>query len=94
MTKESHLAHIIIASSDGYFINTVYNDSRLKKTSRFYKIDYLEKEDVYKWLLNLQEYSKIKDYTLTEEDAEKILGTPRDYFGAPFPWVSWWQSFH
>lgn len=72
MTKESHLAHIIIASSDGYFINTVYNDSRLKKTSRFYKIDYLEKKDVYKWLLNLQKYSKIKDYTLTEEDAGKI----------------------
>jgi len=72
MTKESHLAHIIIASSDGYFINTVYNDSRLKKTSRFYRIDYLEQEDVYKWLLDLQKYSKIKDYTLTEEDAGKI----------------------
>lgn len=72
MTKESHLAHIIIASSDGYFINTVYNDSRLKKTSRFYRIDYLEKEDVYKWLLDLQKYSKIKDYTLGEEDAGKI----------------------
>ena len=45
MTKESHLAHIIIASSDGYFLDTVYTDSKLKKTSVFYKVDYLSKED-------------------------------------------------
>ncbi|NIM11666.1 MAG: AAA family ATPase [Candidatus Aminicenantes bacterium] len=72
MTKESHLAHIIIASSDGYFLNTVYNDSKLKKTSTFYKVDYLPKEDVMEWLLNLEKYSGIKDYTLTREDVEKI----------------------
>ena len=75
MTKESHLAHIIIASSDGYFINTVYTDSRLKKTSEFYKIDYLAKEDTMEWLLNLEKYSKIKDYSLTAQDAEKIWDT-------------------
>jgi AAA+ ATPase superfamily predicted ATPase len=72
MTKESHLAHIIIASSDGYFLNTVFNDSKLKKCSGFYKVDYLTKEDVMEWLLNLEKYSKIKDYTLSQEDAEKI----------------------
>ncbi|HLP62510.1 MAG TPA: ATP-binding protein [Candidatus Deferrimicrobium sp.] len=75
MTKESHLAHIIIASSDGYFLNTVFNDSRLKKTSRFYKVDYLDKEEIMEWLLNLEKYSKIKDYTLNEEDAGKIWET-------------------
>jgi AAA+ ATPase superfamily predicted ATPase len=75
MTKESHLAHIIIASSDGYFLNTVYTDSRLKKASKFYKVDYLCKKDVLEWLLNLEKYSKIKDYTLTEEDIEKIWDT-------------------
>jgi AAA+ ATPase superfamily predicted ATPase len=72
MTKESHLAHIIIASSDGYFLNTVFNDSKLKKSSGFYKVDYLPKEDVMEWLLNLEKYSKIQDYTLSQEDAEKI----------------------
>ncbi len=72
MTKESHLAHVIIASSDGYFLYTVYNDSRLKKTSRFYKVDYLPKEDMMEWLLNLEKYSRITDYTLTPGDAEKI----------------------
>ena len=72
MTKQSHLAHIMIASSDGYFLNTVYNDSKLKKSSEFYKVDYLPKEDVMEWLLNLEKYSRIKDYTLSREDAEKI----------------------
>jgi AAA+ ATPase superfamily predicted ATPase len=72
MTKQSHLAHIMIASSDGYFLNTIYNDSKLKKCSDFYKVDYLPKEDVMEWLLNLERYSKIKDYTLSQEDAEKI----------------------
>ena len=75
MTKQSHLAHIIIASSDGYFLNTVYNDSKLKKCSDFYKIDYLDKGNVMEWLLNLEKYSKIKDYSLTEADAEKIWTT-------------------
>jgi AAA+ ATPase superfamily predicted ATPase len=75
VTKESHLAHIIIASSDGYFINIVYTDSRLKKTSEFYKIDYLDKKDTMEWLLNLEKYSKIKEYTLTAENAEKIWNT-------------------
>lgn len=72
MSKESHLAHIIIASSDGYFINRVFIDSRLKKTSKFYKVDYLSKNDVMEWLQHLDKYSKIKNYTLTPEDGEKI----------------------
>ncbi len=75
MTKQSHLAHIMIASSDGYFLNTVFKDSKLKKSSAFYKVDYLTKEDVMEWLLNLEKYSKIKDYTLTPEEAEKIWDT-------------------
>jgi AAA+ ATPase superfamily predicted ATPase len=72
MTKESHLAHIIIASSDGYFINRVFIDSRLKKTSDFYKVDYLGKPDVMEWLLNLEKYSGIKGYTLSEEEVDRI----------------------
>ena len=72
MTKESHLAHVIISSSDGYFINQVYTDSRLKKTSRFYRVDYLKKNDVFEWLSNLEKYSGITDYTLTEGDVEKV----------------------
>jgi hypothetical protein len=75
MTKQAHLAHIIIASSDGYFLNTVFNDSKLKKCSEFYKVDYLAKEDVMKWLLNLEKYSKIKDYTLAEKIWDTVGGS-------------------
>ena len=35
-------------------------------------MDYLVKKDVMEWLLNLEKYSRIKDYTLNREDAEKI----------------------
>ncbi len=72
MTKERHLAHVIISSSDGYFIDTIYKDSRLKKTSSFFKVDYLSGEDVREWLGNLEKYSKIKDYRLAEGEIEKI----------------------
>jgi AAA+ ATPase superfamily predicted ATPase len=75
MAKERHIAHIMIASSDGYFLHTVYTDSRLKQTSEFFKVDFLPREDVMEWLLNLGKYSKITDYTLTKEDAEKIWDT-------------------
>ena len=72
MTKESNLAHVIIASSDGYFIDTIYNDSKLKKCSKFFEVNYLTCEDTFEWLLNIEKYSKIKDYTLNKEQAQKI----------------------
>ncbi len=75
MTKESHLAHVIIASSDGYFVDTIYNDSKLKKCSKFFEVDYLTREDTLEWLLHLEKYSKIKEYTLTKEQAQKIWDT-------------------
>jgi len=75
MTKESHLAHVIIASSDGYFIDTIYNDSKLKKCAEFFEVNYLSFDDTFEWLLHLEKYSKIKDYTLTKEQAKKIWDT-------------------
>ena len=72
MTKESHLSHVVISSSDGYFIDTVYKDSRLKKTSSFFRVDYLSRENVVEWLENLEKYSKITAYTLTKIDIMKI----------------------
>ena len=77
MTKESHLCHVIIASSDGYFIERIYNDSKLKKTSKFLEVDYLSKEDVYTWLSDLKNLSEIDTFTLTTPQIEKIW----DVFG-------------
>lgn len=72
MTKESHLCHVIIASSDGFFIERIYNDSKLKKTSKFLEVDYLSKDDVYFWLNNLGEESSITQYKLTDTQINRI----------------------
>jgi hypothetical protein len=72
LTKESHLCHVIIASSDGYFMNRIYNDSKLTKTSDFFEINYLYQQDVYYWLTHLEQESGIKAFTLTDEQIEMI----------------------
>ena len=72
LTKESHLCHVIIASSDGHFVERVYNDSKLKKTSKFLSVDYLQREDVLLWLSDLQSTSNIFDYSLSERQIASI----------------------
>lgn len=77
MTKESHLCHILLSSSDGYFIEKLYNDSKLRKTAKLFEVDYLPKEDIVYWLNNLEKESNIKDYSLSESRIEYIW----DHFG-------------
>ena len=72
MTKESHLCHVIIASSDGYFIERIYNDSKLKKTSELMEIGYIERDDVMDWLHNLKKYSKIESFVLTDDQIDAM----------------------
>jgi AAA+ ATPase superfamily predicted ATPase len=50
LTKETHLSHVVILSSNTIFINEIYENAKLKKTSKFYKIDHLNYDEVYKWL--------------------------------------------
>jgi AAA+ ATPase superfamily predicted ATPase len=75
MTKESHLCHVIIASSDAFFIEQVYVDTKLRKTSKFMKLDYLERDDVFEWLSDIRKYNKVKEYTLDREQIELIWDT-------------------
>ena len=75
MTKESHLCHVVIASSDAFFIEQVYVDSKLRKTSKFMNLDYLEQEDVFTWLSDIRKHNKVLEYTLTEEQIELIWDT-------------------
>ena len=77
MTKESHLCHVLLSSSDGYFIEKLYNDSKLRKTSELFEVDYLPREDIVYWLNNLEKESNIKDFTLSESQIEYIW----DHFG-------------
>ncbi|WP_291322771.1 ATP-binding protein [Desulfonatronospira sp.] len=72
MTKESHLCHVLLSSSDGYFIEKLYNDSKLKKTSELFEVDYLPKVDIVYWLNNLEKESNIKEYSLSQDQIEYI----------------------
>ena len=72
ITKESHLCHVIIASSDGYFMKRLFEDSKLEKTSIFFGVDYLDETDTKYWLQNIEKESAIKDYTLTNKQIDII----------------------
>ncbi|MDQ7032615.1 MAG: ATP-binding protein [Desulfonauticus sp.] len=50
LTKETHLSHVAILTSNTIFIERIYNDAKLKKTSEFWKVDPLKKERVREWL--------------------------------------------
>lgn len=75
MTKESHLCHVIIASSDAFFIEEVYNDSKLRKTSAFQNLDYLSYADVKEWLSHIDRYNEIAGFSLGEEEIEVVWDT-------------------
>jgi len=50
LTKVRHIAHIVICTSDSYFIEEIYNSAKLAKTSEFFLLDHFEKEIVFNWL--------------------------------------------
>jgi len=77
MTKESHLCHVIIASSDGYFMKRIYEDSKLAKTSKYYSVDYLDETDTKYWLNHLESESAIASFKLTDSQIHLIW----QYFG-------------
>ncbi len=52
LTKVLHLAHVIVMSSDTFFIEEVYSDSALKNTSRYYLVDFFDDETAYSILVN------------------------------------------
>jgi len=72
MTKESHLCHVIIASSDGYFLKRIFEESKLAKTSNFFSVDYLDKSDTKYWLNHLESESVISSFKLTDSQIDLI----------------------
>ena len=91
ITTESHLYHVIISGSDGYFIEKIYNDSKLKKTSIFMEVDYLTKKDVGYWLDNLEKESAITRFVLTDRQKKEygkvsaaVAGRSRLFWGICF----------
>ena len=74
LTKVENLAHIVLSTSDSYFIEEMYRSAKLSKTSEFYFVDHLGREDIFSWLSN-------DKYNLSQKDIEYIY----NYFGGS-PW--------
>jgi len=51
ITKSKHLAQVICMSSDSLFIDEIYNNSVLKKTSKFYLFNSFDKKTTVEWLV-------------------------------------------
>ncbi len=64
LTKVLHLAHVIVMTSDTFFIEQIYTDSTLKNTSRFYLVDFFDDETVKNILIS---------EGLSEKDASYIV---------------------
>ena len=54
LTKEKHLSNVAILTSNTVFIERIYNDAKMKKTSEFMKISHLSKDEVYEWLSEVE----------------------------------------
>jgi AAA+ ATPase superfamily predicted ATPase len=50
LTKETHLCHVVILTSNTVFVERIYNDAKMKLTSDFKKIGHLERWRVAEWL--------------------------------------------
>jgi len=64
LTKVLHLSHVIVMTSDTFFIERVYSDSTLESTSRFYLVDFFDDKTTLKILL---------EEGLPEKDAEYVI---------------------
>ena len=79
LTKETHLSHVVILSSNTLFINEIYTNAKLKETSKFYKIDHLPKDEIVKWL----KCGYDDPHKFNNEEIELIW----DYFGGAIPYI-------
>ena len=73
LTKVLHLSHVIVMTSDTFFIEQVYTDSTLKNTTRFYLVDFFDDETARDILIS---------EGFTESDASYIV----DRIGG-VPWI-------
>jgi len=62
ITKQNNLAHVICLTSDSYYIEELYNQTKLKNTSDYFLVDHLEKKDIVEWLKNEDFEEEIIEY--------------------------------
>ena len=50
ITKQYNLAHVVCLTSDSYYMEKLYWDTKLSNTSDFYLMEHLSKKDIFYWL--------------------------------------------
>ena len=58
ITKQNNIAHVVCLTSDSYYMEKLYSDTKLANTSMFYLIEHLSKKDIYYWLEDLEKIDK------------------------------------
>jgi len=58
ITKQYNLAHVVCLTSDSYYMEELYSDTKLANTSMFYLMEHLNKKDIYYWLEDLEKIDK------------------------------------
>ncbi|MDQ7032655.1 MAG: ATP-binding protein [Desulfonauticus sp.] len=66
LTKETHLSHVLILTSNTIFLSEIYSNAKMKVTSDFKLIDHLGYEEIKTWLISK------KDLGFRGEDIELI----------------------
>jgi len=69
LTKETHLAHVVVMTSETLFLEKIYNHAKLAETSDFFLVEHLDYEQVRQWL----KHEGIED--------EKIVNLIWEYVG-------------
>ena len=58
LTKQNNLAHVVCMTSDSYYLEELYSDTKLTNTSDFYHIKHLSYDDIKYWLTEKEDCSQ------------------------------------
>ena len=64
LTKVNHLAHVLVATSDTFLIEEIWNNSKLQAVGKFWNVGWLDEEEVRK---------AYKRYGLSEEEIDYAI---------------------
>ena len=85
LTKEMHLSHVLILTSNSIFLNKIYGDSKMEKTSQFKLIDHLPYKEIEAWLTTNSQFSILNSQLIYDylggcvSDIKKLLDELKEF---------------
>ena len=86
LKKQNNMAHVVCLTSDSYFLDELYYETKLKNTSKFYLVDHLLKEDIYYWLLELEKCPK----KMVDNIWNELWGSVWEIWQVFVAWKNWY----